>query len=245
MAGPGRWLSARLLRLSKRLSRKNLQPWLRTELERLPLGAQVLNVGSNGQTAALAREVATARGLQLISTDVDNARQPDLIDDITASAFTDARFDAVMVAEVLEHVGNPFLAASEIERILKPGGLLIASTPFIYPIHDRPHDYWRFTRFGLAKLFQQFDAVDVRARNGWAEAILTLQSRLVLEPGRGALLCAALLVPLATLLSGPAAWLSRVVPSDFLTTGYVITARKPFEARLVRREPAAPDPSSF
>ena len=94
------------------------------------------------------------------------------------------------------------------------------------PIHDRPHDYWRFTRYGLARLFQRFDAVDIRARNSWAEAILTLQGRLVLEPGRGALLCAAVLVPFAVLMSGPAAWLGRAVPSDFLTTGYVVTARK-------------------
>ena len=224
--GPGRWLSGRLLRLSKGLSRKNLEPWLRLELERLPPGAQVLNVGSNGATAALAREVATARGLQLVSTDVDPACTPDQVDDITASGFPDARFDAVMIAEVLEHVSNPFAAAAELERILKPGGALIASTPFIYPIHNRPHDYWRFTRFGLARLFERFEAVDIRPRNGWAEAILTLQSRLVLEPGRGALLTAAVLTPLAALLSGPAAWLARAAPSDFLTTGYVITARK-------------------
>ncbi len=226
MAKSARWLSHRLLRLSKRSSRRNLLPWLQAELERLPAGAAVLNVGANGETAAMAREVAAARGLSLISTDIDPDCGPDKVDDITASSFADARFDAVMIAEVLEHVEDPRAAVAEIERLLKPGGRLIASTPFIYPLHARPHDYWRFTRYGLALLFRRFEGVEIRERNGWAEALLAAQGRLALEPGRGALLAAAILVPASVLMAGPARWLARMAPSDFLTSGYVLTAIK-------------------
>jgi SAM-dependent methyltransferase len=65
----------------------------------------------------------------------------------------DGYFDCVMMIEVLEHVQNPFGAAQEIERILKPNGLLILTVPFNFQTHS---DYWRFTPEGLRLLFHNF-----------------------------------------------------------------------------------------
>jgi SAM-dependent methyltransferase len=66
--------------------------------------------------------------------------------------FRDAAFDVVLCAEVLEHTHSPALALEEFRRVLRPGGKLLLTTPFAFPIHYGPNDYYRFTRFGLAHL---------------------------------------------------------------------------------------------
>ncbi len=64
-------------------------------------------------------------------------------------------FDTAICLEVLEHVPDPFRAATEIRRVLKPGGVLIASAPHLSRLHEEPHDYYRYTHYGLRHLFTQ------------------------------------------------------------------------------------------
>jgi SAM-dependent methyltransferase len=67
--------------------------------------------------------------------------------------FADESFDAVLSLNVLEHVSNPFACASEIARVLKPGGKLYCVVPFLQPVHAYPHHYFNMTREGLRTLF--------------------------------------------------------------------------------------------
>lgn len=62
-------------------------------------------------------------------------------------------YDVIVCTQVLEHIANPFLAAAELDRILKPGGHLLLTVPAAYPYHAIPRDYWRFTRDSLQVLF--------------------------------------------------------------------------------------------
>lgn len=71
------------------------------------------------------------------------------------------RFDIIVCTEVLEHVLNPFAAAAEIRRFLKPGGLLLASSPFNFRIHGPLPDCWRFTEHGWRALLGAFDDVEI------------------------------------------------------------------------------------
>ena len=71
--------------------------------------------------------------------------------------FHDDAFDVVVCTEVLEHTHSPALALREVRRVLKPGGKLLLSTPFAFPIHYAPTDYYRFTRFGLAHLLKDWE----------------------------------------------------------------------------------------
>lgn len=66
--------------------------------------------------------------------------------------FAGETFDTVVLLEVIEHLPLPLLALQEAFRILKPNGTIILSTPFIYPIHDAPYDYQRWTRHGIEEL---------------------------------------------------------------------------------------------
>lgn len=95
--------------------------------------------------------------------------------DIEKMDFEDGRFDAVICLEVLEHVGNPFRAAREIARVLRPGGHLLLTAPFlaqhhgkgsVSQRHDGYPDYWRFTHEGLRRMFGDFRDVEVVPLDG-------------------------------------------------------------------------------
>ena len=74
--------------------------------------------------------------------------------------FIDNAFDAVISLSVLEHVKDPFLCAAEIARVLKPGGSLICSVPFLQPYHGYPHHYYNMTSVGLSNLFADMLEID-------------------------------------------------------------------------------------
>jgi SAM-dependent methyltransferase len=63
-------------------------------------------------------------------------------------------YDSALCLEVLEHVPNPFKALSEIHRILKKGAKLVCSAPHLSRLHEEPHDYYRYTKYGLRYLFE-------------------------------------------------------------------------------------------
>lgn len=65
----------------------------------------------------------------------------------------DACFDLILLMDVLEHLPDPDVVITELRRLLRPGGRMIVSTPFIYREHEAPHDYVRYTPFGLRRLF--------------------------------------------------------------------------------------------
>jgi len=82
--------------------------------------------------------------------------------------FADQSFDTVLATEVLEHVENSERAASELLRVLRPGGCAIITVPFLYPTHEAPHDFRRFTHYGLVDLLARngFEVLSVAAKGG-------------------------------------------------------------------------------
>lgn len=219
----------RVSQASKLFSRKGLNQFIVGHLKLIPANARVLNVGAGGDIQALTETYARKYGFSVVSTDIDPARKPDVVDDITQSSFPSAHFDAIVIIEVLEHVVDPLRAAAEVQRLLKPGGSLVLSTPFIFPLHDRPHDFFRYTKYGLSSLFSGLEALEIRERNSWPEAALVLLARAAREPN-ATILSAPLMLALAFALF-PIAWLvGRLMPSDFATSGYLLSGRKPQES---------------
>ena len=65
---------------------------------------------------------------------------------------SDADFELILLLDVLEHVSDPIFVLGELRRLLKPGGKAILSLPFMYREHETPHDYARYTAFGISTL---------------------------------------------------------------------------------------------
>jgi SAM-dependent methyltransferase len=68
--------------------------------------------------------------------------------------FPDAAFDTIILSDVLEHIPVPLDLCREIARLLSPGGKLIMNVPFYYPLHEAPHDFYRYTEFALRRFME-------------------------------------------------------------------------------------------
>ncbi len=71
----------------------------------------------------------------------------------------DEEFDTILLTDVLEHIQDPFCLWKEMTRVLKHGGKVIVGVPFLYPIHEAPHDYFRYTEHAL-RLFCRPGRID-------------------------------------------------------------------------------------
>ena len=65
------------------------------------------------------------------------------------------QFDTAICVSVIEHLLEPQTALNETYRILKPGGYLLLSTPWIFPFHARPNDYFRYSRKALNYMLEK------------------------------------------------------------------------------------------
>ena len=99
--------------------------------------------------------------LGFVTLDIDASAKPDIVANAEAIPLLDSVFDTVLCIETLEHVRNPWKVMGEINRVLKPGGVCILSTPFIHPYHPAPQDYYRFSSEALADLFKDFSYVEI------------------------------------------------------------------------------------
>jgi SAM-dependent methyltransferase len=217
----------RLFKMSKALSRKGLYEFLSREYAAISPGSAVLSVGAGGEVNRLLKDFSQKNGFSVVSFDIDDARGPDLIGDICDYDFHGKQFDVVVISEVLEHLHSPHLGVGNIYAALKSNGRLILTTPFILPLHDRPHDYFRFTRYGLEFLLKEFRGVKIQERNSYFEAIDVLWVRLLQTNLRRSLFVCYVIIPLIFYFKRPlTAFLGKVVRTDAMTTGYVVTATK-------------------
>jgi SAM-dependent methyltransferase len=102
---------------------------------------RVLDVGG-GRRRGRFTPPASARW---IIADIGLAGRPDVAADLLALPFRDASFDAVKATEVLEHVPDAARALDECRRVLRPGGHLIVTVPFLERLHGDPDDFARYT----------------------------------------------------------------------------------------------------
>lgn len=103
--------------------------------------------------------------------------EPDIVGDIHKLPFADNSEEAIICLAVLEHVENPFRAAEEMYRVLKPGGYCFVYVPFLYYYHAEKgyyKDYWRFTKDVLPFLFKDFSGIELCPVRGALETWLHL-----------------------------------------------------------------------
>ena len=115
------------------------------------LSGTVLDVGcAEGLPRKFLPPGATYVGLDYYSTATDwYGTRPDLYGDAQLLPVADNSVDHALLLDVLEHLPNPDRCLSELHRVIKPAGSLTIQVPFIYPLHDAPLDFHRWTRYGL------------------------------------------------------------------------------------------------
>jgi SAM-dependent methyltransferase len=118
----------------------------------LVLGGRVLGQGME--------PIAEDPNVELVETDICTGPRTKLICDAHDIPFKDGTFDGVIIQAVLEHVCDPFRCVEEIHRVMKPGGLIYAETPFMQQVHGRAWDFTRFTDLGHRRLFRRFTEID-------------------------------------------------------------------------------------
>ena len=90
-------------------------------------------------------------------------------------------FDTVIATDVLEHLHSPETFFSEVARICAPGGKLILGIPFMYWIHEAPHDYLRHTEFSLRRYCQlnSLEVVELTCTGGAPELMADIAFKML------------------------------------------------------------------
>ena len=149
----------RLIRLASSLRNTPLHPqWLvfrrtREDLRDAWAGMEgtVLDIGcADGYAKQLLPMTATYVGLDYYSTATDwYNTEPDVFGDAQSLPVADSSIDHALLLDVLEHLPHPDQCIAELHRVLKQGGSLTLQVPFMYPLHDEPLDFHRWTLHGL------------------------------------------------------------------------------------------------
>ncbi len=135
----------------------------------------------------------------------------------------DGAFDTILSTSVLEHLRRPEVALDEVFRVLAPGGTAIIAAPFLYPIHESPHDYYRYTKFCLVDMCAEcgLDLVELQEFGGRAEVVCDLMSKML---GGTPWLCRPFVSTCQLGLRATRRW--RGGSAESFPLGYCLAARK-------------------
>ena len=118
----------------------------------------VLEVGSKdyGSTASFREFYA---GAEYVGVDMSEGKGVDVVVDLTESLgpLAESHFALGICCSVLEHVKKPWLFAANLTRLIRPGGRLYMSVPWVWRYHAYPDDYFRFSHRGVISLFDEFE----------------------------------------------------------------------------------------
>ena len=92
--------------------------------------------------------------------------------------FSDQSYDIVLCSQVLEHSFNPEQLLAEMYRVLRPGGFVVLSIPFLWPEHEMPFDSQRYTSPGLKSILEKvgFTKVTLKKTNPGCLLLCNLES---------------------------------------------------------------------
>lgn len=151
----------------------------RSLLEVFPVMAgQLLDAGCGKmpyRTFVLNNSAVTSYvGLDIESALVyDRDVKPDFTWDGSVMPFEQPLFECALATEVLEHCPEPEVFLKEVNRVLKPEGIFIFTVPFLWNLHEVPHDEYRYTPFSLKRHLENsgFRDIKISATGGWHAAM--------------------------------------------------------------------------
>lgn len=171
-----------------------------------------------------------------VGMDIEPGRGVHVVADAHHLPFAANSFQQIICSEVLEHLADPAQAAREMARAVNDGGQLVLTTPFVYPVHEAPYDYQRFTVYGLTRLFNLagFQIHQIKPLFNEEQTLAILIQRIAFQRQDSRLRHYFYLL-LAHLIYGLAAdakgqryqHVNRRVAGPFMTAGYLLVAHTP------------------
>lgn len=143
--------------------------FLQSEVDKLPLDALILDVGTGrGDFSAI------FEGRDFLALDIYPYPEVDVVADLTLfSPFKPDSFDMVVLMNVVEHVYDTGALLKEVEALLKPGGVLVIAVPFLLKVHQAPYDFVRYTEFALRR-WVKYSGLAVTLLEGYYDPVFML-----------------------------------------------------------------------
>jgi SAM-dependent methyltransferase len=116
----------------------------------------LLDVGCGDRRAErwLRGHVSRSLGVDLAGSRFLGSGRPDAYARAEALPFRAGSVDTLLGLSMLTYLREPRCMLAEAHRVLRPGGTLILEFTQTSPLHDAPHDYFRFTRYGATHLLE-------------------------------------------------------------------------------------------
>jgi hypothetical protein len=181
----------------------------------------VLDVGCGEQPF---RPLVESCGRRYTGMDVEQnrARTVDILSTLEAAPSPAEAYPLILCTEVLEHVADVAAAFAGLRRLVAPGGAVVVTVPFVFPLHMEPYDFRRLTLHGVERLAADHRfRVESSARLGRLTDVLAmLIADASILPVSRSLFAKAKVV----LLRGAAALLVRIFNSRALSAGVAINS---------------------
>lgn len=119
------------------------------------MGKRILEVGSLDVNGTLRYGIQRMNPSEYIGIDIEEGRGVDVICNAEnlAEKFGEESFDFVLSTCMLEHVQDWKICVSQIKHVCKREGHILIIVPSMYPYHEYPHDYWRFSKTDMIRIF--------------------------------------------------------------------------------------------
>ena len=102
--------------------------------------------------------------------------KPDIYWDGVTIPLEDNSINTIIMTDVIEHIPYPLKVLQEVYRVAKTHGMFFATLPFLWPLHDVPHDECRYTPFSLKRMLNSagFSVIEIFPLGGWNASLATM-----------------------------------------------------------------------
>lgn len=116
---------------------------------------------------------------EIIRMDINHGDKVDIVGSADNIPAKDSTFDSIICTQVFEHLKDPQKSARELFRVLKKDGCALVTVPQMNELHEEPHDYFRYTKYGLQELFGSagFEILEIKERGAYFSTIAQMRIR--------------------------------------------------------------------